>query len=380
MTHFDLAAVPPMTTGPGARDCMTTLAARHGGRKVFLVADPGLERIGLIDDIDALLREGGCAVARFINFTPDPTTAQVEAAREDLRSVGADLVIGLGGGSALDLAKAVAGLAASEAPVADFALSAREMGIGHLPFIAVPTTAGSGSEMTRTSVLTLDSGAKAWFWDEAMRSAHAVLDPELTIALPPGLTAATGLDAFVHALEAVTNRSARPENEVYAHSAIRLVLRYLKRAVDDGGDVEARAGVQYAAALAGCAINNCGTGIAHAIGHALGSACHVHHGRAVSLSLLAALPLNIENDDGRFARVAEAMNLAGVTDLPDAFDRLVRDVRIKVSLDDDRGDVTAEDLARRALEPENVWMCQVNYRQFNETELVRLCETVLTQH
>ena len=172
----------------------------------------------------------------------------------------------------------------------------------------MPTTSGTGSETTRTAILSDADGAKLWFWGEELKADEVVLDPELTVSLPPHLTAATGIDALVHAVEAATNRNAHPANDIYAHEAIRLVARHLVDGRREPRNLAAREGLALAAALAGTAIDNCGTAIAHNIGHAHGLAAadaprprrrHRHAG-------LPALECR-RRPDGRFAACAAAM-------------------------------------------------------------------------
>ena len=136
-------------------------------------------------------------------------------------------MVALGGGSALDLGKAVAAIAGADAPAQTYALCAAPLPAARLKTICVPTTSGTGSETTRTAILSGPDGAKLWFWGDELKTDHAVLDPELTVSLPAGLTAATGIDALVHAVEAATNRNAHAANDLYAHEAIRLVSRHL---------------------------------------------------------------------------------------------------------------------------------------------------------
>ena len=181
--------------------------------------------------------------------------------------------------------------------------------------------------------MTRADGAKTWLWGNAMRAAEVVLDPELTIALPAALTAGTGVDALVHAVEAATNRYANAANNLYADAAIGLAARHLERAVSHPKDIPAREGMQRAAMLAGIAIDNGSTGIAHNIGHAMGSLRKIHHGRAVGVALLAALPWNIETDDGRYAACATAMGAkASSAGFAEAYERLLRACGLKISV------------------------------------------------
>ena len=380
MSRFALASVSPITAGRGAREALAAAAGVLGGHHgVFLVADPGLAPTGLIDEVESLLSDADLGVERFSDFSPDPKAAQAETAIGQLREAGSEIVVALGGGSALDLGKAVAGLAHADAPVEDFALGARLLPEERRPLIAVPTTSGTGAEMTRTSILSAADHSKAWYWDPRLKPDHVLLDPELTRTLPSPLTASTGIDALVHAVEAATNRNANPGNNLYALEAIRLVRTHLLRAVRDGGDMVARDGMQRAASLAGIAIDNCGTAIAHALGHALGSLRPIPHGRAVALGMMASLDWNIEEDDGRFGRVAEAMGLNGASALPDVFDALVRDIGLEVSLAETFAGVSPARLADQVRRPENIAMCRSNLREVTDGALEMLCERVLIQ-
>src|SRR5262249_22239588 len=150
-----------------------------------------------------------------------------------------------------------------------------------LPKICIPTTSGTGSETTKVSVFTNAKDEKVWGWGDALSADLALLDPRLTVGLPSHLTAATGIDALVHAIEPRPLRRANPLTDGICLQAIRFTAAYLPRAVPAPDDIEARAQVQIAASLAGIAIDNSGTGVAHALGHALGALGHVHHGRAV---------------------------------------------------------------------------------------------------
>ena len=253
----------------------------------------------------------------------EPTVGSVDAGAAALEHLDAPLVVGLGGGSALDTAKQVAVLLAdpSDEGIGRYLL-ARHALPGRRPLVAVPTTAGTGAEITRTCVLADDrfggESRKVWTWGDALLPDLIVLDPEATATMPPVVTTGTGLDAFVHAVEAVTGqrRDQRPPEPALA--AVGLVRDHLPSAVADGSDLRARAAMQEAAYLAGTAIDGCGTGIAHAIGHALGSLYHVPHGVAVAVGLEAALAWNVEGAPDAFGSVAAALGVA-VDDLAGSY-------------------------------------------------------------
>jgi alcohol dehydrogenase class IV len=379
---YELARLPRITIGAGARATLPALVAARCGAAapVLLVADPGLAPLGITDEIAALLRAGGRAIHVFADFAADPTLAQADAAAAIARAAGVAGVVALGGGSALDLGKAVAAIACAPDGAETYELCRTDFPARRLQAICVPTTSGTGSELTRTAVLTRADRAKIWLWGEAIKADEVVLDPELTRALPPHLTAATGIDALVHAVEAATNANASPANNVHAHAAIALVARHLAAAVADGGDLAAREGLQRAAALAGIAIDNAGTAIAHNVGHALASLRPIHHGRAVGLAMLATNAWNVVDDDGRWAACAAAMGAEpSASGFVAAFERLIRGVGVRVSLAEEFAGVAPERLARQMQAPENAPMRNSNYRRSGEAELIEIATRVLHQ-
>jgi alcohol dehydrogenase class IV len=383
MTTLTLDRVPRIVQGAGALGTIGATVAElvPAGSAVLLVADPGLRSTGMIDTARAALAQAGLGVVLFEDVKSDPTMAQVDAAAERARREQALAVVSIGGGSALDVGKTVAAICGASASASHYGLCANAFPKSNVVSICVPTTSGTGSETTRTAVLADADHAKIWLWGEEIKADVVVLDPVLTMGLPAHLTAATGVDALVHAIEAATNANANAANNLYCHEAIRLVVKHLRRAVEKPADIEARAGVQWAATLAGIAIDNCGTAIAHNIGHALASLRPIHHGRVVGLALRATLPWNIENDDGCYAAVAAAMGEpANATRLPGAVDRLIRDVGLKVSLSGEGHDgITAEQLAAQMARPENSAMRRSNRRPVLDSDLLYFAHLMLTE-
>jgi alcohol dehydrogenase class IV len=382
MTTITLDRVPRIVQGAGALGTIGTLVAELApGSPVLLVADPGLRGTGMTETARAALMQAGLGVVLFEDVKSDPTMAQVDAAAGLGRSERAKAIVSIGGGSALDVGKTVAAICGAPAGASHYGLCANPFPQSSVVNVCVPTTSGTGSETTRTAVLTDADHAKIWLWGEEIKADVVLLDPVLTTGLPPQLTAATGVDALVHAIEAATNANANPANNLYCHEAIRLVVKHLRQAVDKPTDIEARAGVQWAATLAGIAIDNCGTAIAHNIGHALASLRPIHHGRVVGLALRATLPWNIENDDGCYAAAAAAMGeSANATRLPGAVDRLIRDVGIKVSLSGEGHDgITPEQLAAQMARPENSAMRRSNRRPVLDSDLLHFANLMLTE-
>lgn len=371
---YSLARIPRITQAPGGIDRLGGLVAPHAlGRPVLLVADPGLHGVGAVARAQAALRAHGLEPLLFDDIRSDPTTAQTDRGAALARKCGAAAVVALGGGSALDLGKAVAAIAPGEAPAAAYALCARPLPPRPLAKICVPTTAGTGSETTRTAVLSDDGGVKLWLWGDEMKADEVLLDPELSVSLPAHLTAATGIDALVHAIEASTNRNAFAANDLYCHEAIRLVGRWLPMAVAEPGDLAARSGMLLAAALAGIGIDNAGTALAHNIGHALASLAPIHHGRAVGIAMAATLAWTSDiEDDGRCAAAAAA--LGRQAGLADAFRGLCAEVGLDLAL---AVEISPERLAAQMARPENAPMRLSTRRTVRDEDLLPLARRVL---
>jgi alcohol dehydrogenase class IV len=387
LANFTMSPNPTIASGVDRVEQIAGDVAHLAGEgaQVLFVADPGLG--ALIERVAGLLKAGGSRVELFTDIRSDPLAAQIDTAAERARSSAAKVVVALGGGSSLDSAKLAAACAAAKQPASHYKLAQNPLPERPLPIICLPTTAGTGSEATRVSVYTLESGEKVWAWGDALRPSLSILDPKLTVGLRPHLTAATGVDALVHAIEATTIRRANVMNDGVCLQAIRLVVKHLPRAVAQGDDLEARQAMQIAACLAGQAIDNSGTGIAHAIGHALGAIGHVHHGRAVGLSLRAALAWNAEAGVERHAQVAQAMGVPSegraakdvAKDLAPVFDKFLRDVRLNISLaDEGLTAADAERLATTTMAPENKAMRDSNIREISLDDARHFAKVILT--
>jgi alcohol dehydrogenase class IV len=389
MSPFTFAAPTTVAFGPGRIKEIAGDADRLAGKaaRVLVISDPGVVNAGLAARAVEALEAGGHTVTLFADVRSDPLSAQIDAAAGAARDCGARLVVGIGGGSSLDVAKLAATIAPSGRPGEDFALGRNALPKDGLPRICVPTTAGTGSEVTRTSVFTTAAHRKVWAWGERNRAHLALLDPELTLALPAKLTAATGIDAMVHAIEGATVNRANACADAPCLHAIRLLSSgALERAVKTPDDVEARGAVLMAATLAGIGFDATGTGIAHAMGHAIGAIAGVHHGRAVGLCLNAALAWNAEAAPARHAAIARALGAAvdGMDEAraaalaAPAFERLIRAVGLEVSLAGDG--LTAKDagrIAKLTLAEENKPMCQANARRVTPEAARILAERLL---
>ncbi|MEM9497337.1 MAG: iron-containing alcohol dehydrogenase [Pseudomonadota bacterium] len=361
MKMFNMGRVPPVTFGAGRIGKVPDLVATLGGGPVLIIADAVLAEIGLTERLAQDLTRGNVALALAAEVAGEPDEDLVDRFSARAREIGAKIVIGFGGGAAMDAAKLVAAIARSGQPARDFALAAQPLPADGMPAIAIPTTAGTGSEVTRTAIVSTPDGWKNWYWGENLMFSQAVLDPELTLSLPPYLTAWTGIDAVAHALEGATAAATSPAGLLYGLEALRILAEALPRAVADGADLDARGHVLWGSTVAGLALHNCNTHMGHNISHALGSLARIHHGRATGLALHVCLPWLVARPDGaeNYARAAEALGgPARASALPAAFSALMQACDIAACLPSQCADVTATALAEEMRNPANHGMSQ----------------------
>jgi alcohol dehydrogenase len=378
--QFSQNAIPEIVFGPGQLaeigDRLTGLTKRPV--PVLIVADPALAPLGITASAHEAFRRAGHQPHIFDHFAGEPKAATIDEATALALAMRAKGIIGLGGGTALDTAKLVAACAAAGAPAETYELCKSPLPDDTLPIIAVPTTAGTGSEVTATSVFSNSAGVKVWAWGAPLKPRLALLDPELTIAVPPSVTAATGLDALVHAIEACTNRNRNDVADLFSHRAIALIATNLSRAIAEGTDVAARGALLLGSCLAGIAIDNCGTALAHNISHALAALAPIAHGRATGLAMLATMDWVAEGAPEQFAQVASAMGETPETSSAvAAFDRLVRSCGIKISLDGEGLELNCpERLAEQMAAPENAPMRKSTRRTVSDEDLLLLAQKV----
>lgn len=280
--------------------------------RILLVTDEGLEETGLPDHAWELLDAAGFDTITFEDVEPNPRVATADRLADWGREEGVKLVVGLGGGSVLDAAKAAAMLIQNEGSAADY-VGRNQYAEKPLPFIAIPTTCGTGSEVTWVSVLTDEARqAKISVKGETMFPDWALVDADLLLTLPARMVAWTGVDALTHALEATTCRLANPVSDALAREAIALLLRYLRRAVQDiEGDAEARAQTMRASTLAGLAFGNADVGAVHCLSETLGGRYDLPHGLLNAVFLPPVLRHNFVASEEKLAALAEDLPLAG---------------------------------------------------------------------
>lgn len=280
-----------------------------GGHKVMLVTDQGVAAAGILDKITAVLREASFDCAVFAEVKPDPSTEVIEAIFARFREEGADCLLAVGGGSPIDAAKGVSLLTKNPGRLQDYGGVGKVRRKG-LPLVAVPTTAGTGSEVTVFAVLSdLAANVKFTVTSPLIAPDVALLDPELTLSLPASITAATGLDAMTHAVEAYTSLISQPMTDALALEAMRLLYRYLPEAVHCGSSLQARTMVLQGALMAGVAFNNAFLGLAHAIASPLGAHFHVPHGLANAVILPYVMDYNYSAAPEKYLEMGRAFGL-----------------------------------------------------------------------
>ena len=276
-----------------------------GGRHALIVTDPGLVAAGVIPKVTAVLETTDIAYTLFAEVQAEPDASGVEQGVELYRSEGCDIVISVGGGSSLDTGKAISVMINNEGHIRDYA------GLGKLrhpgvPQIAIPTTAGTGSEATIWSVLSeKDKKIKYGVGSRFLVPTIALCDPELTVTLPPRLTAVTGIDALAHALESYVNKATQPISEALAEKSIQLVARSLRTAVFAGDQIAARADMLLASTIAATAFNATRLGLAHALAMPLGAKAKVPHADVITILLPEVNRYNLTANLPKFARIAE---------------------------------------------------------------------------
>jgi alcohol dehydrogenase class IV len=301
--------------GAGSSSRLGELASQLSCRSIFLVTDKGVEQAGLLGPALAGLAAAGVAVTVYSDVIADPPAAVVQAAVDAAQAAGADGVIGLGGGSSMDVAKLVALLAAGNETLEQI------YGVGaargpRLPLILVPTTAGTGSEVTAIAIVTTGEGQKKGVVTPIIIPDWAVLDADLTLGLPPLITAATGIDAMVHAIEAYTSKRLKnPVSDMLAREALALLGANIHQACRNGSDREARQNMLLGAMLAGMAFSNAPVAAVHALAYPIGARFHVPHGLSNSLVLPAVLRFNAGSAPELYAQLADILvpGCAGTT-------------------------------------------------------------------
>ena len=310
LNSFSFELPTKIEYGIGVTGKLTKFLKTLESPKVLIVTDRGIEASGLLSAITNQLTQGKLEYEIFSEVESNPKDYNVHEGTKIANRLQADCLVAIGGGSPIDCAKAISVLATHGGPVRDYE-GKDKISADVLPIIAIPTTAGTGSEVTFSSVIT-DTRDRFKFTlkHPVIAPRFALVDPQMTVTMPPGLTAATGMDALTHAIEGYTAKVSEPLADAAALYAIELIAKYLKAAVKNGSDMEARAGMLLGSVLAGIAFSHSDVGSVHCIAEALGGKYDTAHGVCNAVILPAVMEYNMGYCRERYARIASAMGIS----------------------------------------------------------------------
>ncbi len=336
------STTPRIVMGPGAAKTIGEEVKSRGVRKALIVTDKGCIAAGLVSTIEQSLKASGIRYGIFDGVEPDPRYEIVADCVNMVRAEKARMLIGVGGGSPMDITKTAAVMAVNKPPVGQY------FGINlipkpGLPAILIPTTAGTGSEVTPIAILS-DEGEKLkkGIVSPYLYPALGIVDPELTLGLPPHVTAATGMDALIHGIEAYTSINATGITDMFCERAIRLIYNNIRTAFAKGDDIQARTAMMEGALLAGIGFANAGVTAVHAFAYPIGAEFHIPHGVANTLMLPHVIRYNVLGNLDKFAKLAEPFGIPTgrldqlqiVDRVIQAIDRLADDLRVPRHLKD----------------------------------------------
>ncbi len=305
--NFTINQPTSIRFGCGAIADLGSIVKKIGGTKVFLVADPGLEAANLLGRITKPLDDDSIPYTLYTKVDPEPGLRLADQGAELARQAGADCLVGVGGGSAMDVAKAISILLTNGGQAEDY------LGLGKIkkagvPKIMIPTTAGTGAEVSFTAVFINEkTKSKGGMNGDPLYPEATILDPELTVSLPPQVTASTGIDAFTHAIESYVSTQAHPMSDMYAVEAMKLISGNLAKAYAHGGNLQARTSMLLGSLLAGKALAMAGVGLVHAMAYPLGGMFGIPHGLANAVLLPYVLQYNLIGAPEKYAHVALLM-------------------------------------------------------------------------
>ncbi|CAG35271.1 related to 1,3-propanediol dehydrogenase [Desulfotalea psychrophila LSv54] len=355
---------------------------RLGGKRAIIVTDPGLASLGLHIAVEEALAHAGIEFVLYAKAELEPNATSIQHCADVAKEFKADVIIGFGGGSALDTAKAASVLAVHEGPISKY-FGVDVVPGPCMPLIAVPTTAGTGSEMTSISVLTNnETGAKLGIVSDYIYASAVILDPALTTGLPPHITAMTGVDAFVHAMESFVGLMSTPFTDALNLQAMKIIAKNIRKAYANGNNLEAREAMLYGSALAGMGFGNTQNGVIHAVGTSVPAKYKLPHGLLMAAVAPIGIDYNYMSNPEKYAVVADILSHVVESDEPvedraaycaDAFVQMLEDLDIAPGLAP--YGVTAEDLpgiATRAAAAKR--LMDNNPRQGNEKQLLTMLE------
>ena len=319
--------------GYGSIENLADEVKRVKGTKVLVVTDPGIKAAGLVDIVTGVLTRANVPHKVFAEVEPDPRVEVALASFEAAKAYGPDVIVGLGGGSSLDISKVTSVLLTNEGPIEKY-FGMEQVPRPGLPLILIPTTAGTGSEMTSICVLSdTKNNVKKGIVSEHMFARVALLDPQMTVGMPPKVTAMTGMDALVHAIESYVGVRASVFTDTLNLQAIRLVAANLRLAYANGDNRTARENMLHASCIAGMAFSNTQNGLDHALALAIGGRHHLPHGLLTAFILPWAMEFNLIAAPGKFIEIARAFG-EKTTHLPETQAARLAVKAVKALLDD----------------------------------------------
>lgn len=307
LTHSLFQTTRRLVFGRGAFATLPEEVCRLKGSRVMIITDEGIVKAGIAQQAEKMLSGSGITCECFFGVTPDPAYEIADQAARKAKDFGADVLVGLGGGSSLDIAKVASVLLTNEGSVVSF-FGVDAIQSPGLMTILIPTTAGTGSEVTPIVILSDEQEKlKKGIVSPYLFPDAAIIDPELTIHLPAHVTAATGMDAFIHAIEAYTSKNANSMTDMFAEKAIKLIHDNLRMAYCNGMNIESRSHMMEGSLLAGMAFANAGVTAVHAFAYPIGAEFHIPHGTANSIMLAPVMEFNMMGNLQKFSYIAELM-------------------------------------------------------------------------
>jgi len=312
MRDFIFQSTPRVLFGVKSTDLLADEIEKLGGKSIFFVCDPAIKKSNRFTEILKSLNVNGLKIDLYSDIKSDPDFENADDARNHLINAKSDLVVGIGGGSAMDIAKVIA-ITVKTGKDAKSLTQNSVISSKGLPLILIPTTAGTGSEVTHISIFSdNEDKLKTGIVNPFLYADVAILDPEITVSLPKSVTAFSGMDAIIHALEALTSKTATPLTDLLATEAFKILVTNITDAFLDGNNLEARSDMLYGSMLAGKAFANSSVAAVHAFAYPIGAEFHIPHGVANSIMLIPVLKFNVDSDLKKYCLAAKAIGIESV--------------------------------------------------------------------
>lgn len=349
---YTLFNVGKIVAGIDSIQAITDFAAEYGVKTALIITDQGVWNTGLVEKPCKLLEAAGVKVEVINNTPPEPSTDHVNQVFQAAQKLACQAIIGIGGGSSIDVAKITAVLLTNPQSLQELIGGAKLEKRG-LPTLMIPTTAGTGAEATQNAIFLVPvEESKVGIVSSKMVPDWAILDPRLTVGLPPAITASTGMDALCHAIECYISKKANPLSDTYALRAINLIARSLRKAYQNGADIDARHDMLLAALFGGMCIASSSTTAVHALAYPLGGKYHIPHGLSNAVLLPHIMQFNLDATVEKFRDIAQAMELdvigisaeAAAQKMIDNLFALVADLKINESLNLKKRGITVADV------------------------------------